>query len=97
MKFSVYDYANRRYDVYDDGKPGPTHAPAPPVASLGGIGATPEGAAWRLPVGARKVGTSEMPVGRVASLGGDPAGAEMDLSRVAIGVGIAYLAWRVFR
>lgn len=94
MIFSVFNHGSRSYDYYDDGKPGATHAGAPPLLTLGGIGETPEGAAWRVPMGAKKIGSGDMPKGRVASLGGDPGSG---LPRLGIMAGLAYLAWRAFR
>lgn len=94
MIYSVYNYGARSYDYYDDGKPSGTHAGAPPIISMGGIGETPEAAAWRVPVGAKKIGSGDLPRGRVASLGGDPGS---DLPRLGIAIGLAYVAWRVFR
>lgn len=95
MRYSIYNYGTKSYDYYDDGKPSSTHAGSPPFVSLGGIGETPEGAAWRLPMGARKVGSGEFPQGRIASLGGLESGADVvKLGALALA---AYFAWRHFR
>lgn len=93
MRFSVYDYTRRAYDYYEAPGPGGTHAGSPPVVrTLGGVGAPPERASWRLPPGARKVGSGEMPVGRIASLSG--ADGFLD-PRYLVAAGIAaYLLWR---
>lgn len=96
MKYSVYDYTRRVYDYYDAPGPGGTHAGSPPLTpKIGGLGESPDQAAWKLPVGARKVGSGEMPQGRIASMNGadsvsDPA------NMVAYAV-IAYVAWRILR
>ncbi len=96
MKFSVYNYGSKSYDYYDDGKPSSTHAGAPPYTQLAGtIGKTPEGAAWRLPVGAKKVGSGELPRGRIASLGGISSGS--DVVKYGVLAVAAYFAWRHLR
>lgn len=92
--YSVYDYTRKVYDYYEGSGPGGAHAGAPLVGSLGGIGATPEQAAWSLPAGARKVGSGELPKGRIASLGGletQPAIVKLGLAALA-----AYAAWKVW-
>jgi hypothetical protein len=95
MRYSVYNYGTKSYDYYDDGKPSPTHAGPPPVAPMGDIGETPEAAAWRVPIGARKVGSGELPQGRIASMGGLPIGGDaVKLGLLAVA---AYFAWRHFR
>lgn len=96
MRFSVYNYGTKSYDYYDDGQPSSTHAGPPPIATLGdAVGESPEGAAWRVPLGAKKVGSGELPQGRVASLGGfvSDSGA-LRLGVIALA---AYFAWRHFR
>lgn len=93
--YSVYNYGSKSYDYYDDGQPAPTHAGPPPIAPMGGIGETPESAAWRLPLGARKVGSGDLPRGKIASLGGtDTAG---DLGKLAVIAGVGYLIWKHWR
>ena len=98
--YSVYSYDRREYDYYDATGPGGTHASAPPrPPAQFAAGATPEAATWRLPFGAKKVGHGPMPKGRIAStglhLGG--LGDLGEISRYAVVVGIAYLAWRWLR
>ncbi len=102
MRYSVYDYTRRAYDYYEAPGPGGTHAGSPPMAkSLGGIGAPPDRASWKLPLGARKVGTGERPQGRIASLGG----AELDLAgladsepvRLGLYAVLVYVGWRALR
>jgi hypothetical protein len=102
MQYSVYDHGSRLYTYYQDGRTEGTHAGAPSVLASGKIGVPPDAGAWRLPLGAKKVGTGELPRGRIASRGGGPLAA-VDLGSpqnmvVAIGVGyLAYLAWRKWR
>lgn len=96
MMYSVYDYTARRYDYYDAPGPGGTHAGAPPITkTLGGLGSTPDQASWKLPPGARKVGSGDLPQGRIASL----AGADLlsDPLRLGVCAVIAYVAWRALR
>ncbi len=97
MRYSVYDYTRHEYDYYEGPGPGGTHAGAPTKPrSVGEIGASPESTAWKLPAGARKVGSGEMPIGRIASLDG----AEelfSDPMRLAVYAAVAYVAWRVLR
>ncbi len=95
MKYSVYDYTRRVYDYYDASGPGGTHAGSPPVVRpMGGVGVGPDSASWRLPMGARKVGSGEMPQGRIASLSGADLADVPHLLTYAVA---AYLAWRLFR
>ena len=100
MIWSVWNYARQEYDYYQGGSRTGTHAGAPPAPPLRHkIGATPESASWRMPLGARKIGSGPMPKGRIASTGvslgmGD---AVSEIPRAAIVVGLVYLAWRTFR
>ena len=96
MKYSVYDYTRRAYDYYEAPGPGGTHAGSPAVArSLGQIGTAPDRASWRLPLGAKRVGSGERPQGRIASLG------SMDLTSNPLRLGIlavlAYVGWRALQ
>lgn len=95
MRYSVYDYTRRVYDYYEAPGPGGTHATSPVFAkSMNEMGSSPERASWKLPMGARKVGSGEHPEGRIASMG------EFDLSDPLVLVGcavIAYLGWRALR
>jgi hypothetical protein len=107
MRYSVYDYTRRQYDYYEAPGPGGTHAGSPPMAktpsdALGNlvsqshrIGESPESAAWKLPLGARKIGSGERPQGRIASLGG--AELASDPLRLGIYAILAYLGWRAIR
>lgn len=94
MIYSVYNVGSRSYDYYEAPSAPATHAPAPALVSMGGIGIAPEAAAWRVPPGARKVGAGELPKGRVASLGGFQSGDGVRLGMLALS---AFLAWRYLR
>lgn len=95
-RYSVYDYTRRAYDYYDAPGPGGTHAGSPPVVrAMGGAGASPERASWKLPLGARKVGTGEMPQGKIAALNG--ADGLTDPTHLIAYALAAYVAWRMFR
>lgn len=95
-RYSVYDYTNRRYDYYEAPDAGGTHAGSPPVVrTRGGVGTSPDQAAWRLPVGAKRVGSGEFPQGKIAS----DLGA-LDLAQPApllVYGALAYVAWRFLR
>jgi hypothetical protein len=98
VRYSVYDYTRHEYDYYEGDGPGGTHAGAPPKPrAVGEIGAAPESSAWKLPAGARKVGSGDMPMGRIASLGGADGDLFSDPMRLATYVAIAYVAWRALR
>lgn len=94
MTFSVWNYATKRYDYYEGGQQTGSHAGTPPSSVVGSqMGASPEQAAWRLPVGARQVGTGAIARGRIASLGNDG----FDLPPLAIPIALGALAlyfWR---
>lgn len=99
MRYSIYRYPTRSYDYYEDGRTSATHAGAPPVRGRSELGATPEQVAWVLPAGARKVGSGEFPIGRVATDGagaalGDLTAEPMKLGMLAL---VAFVAWRTFR
>lgn len=98
MIFSVYQYGSKSYDYYDDGQPSTTHAGAPPLGSTSSadIGRTPEASAWRVPIGATKIGSGEMPRGRVASMGGVAEGGGGLVKYGALACAV-YLAWRYLR
>jgi hypothetical protein len=69
INFSVFDTKSKTYDVYEGPYDGRIHAGTPPTRKTMALGATVEQAAWPLPFGSKKVGTSVKPVGKVASLG----------------------------
>jgi hypothetical protein len=99
--YSVYSYDRREYDYYDAPGPGGTHASAPPKApARHATGATPEGATWHLPFGAKKVGKGALPKGRIATTGvhlGGLGDLGIDMPRAVVIAGIAVLAWRYLR
>lgn len=100
MIYSVYDHTTKTYDYYEGPGPSGTHATAPPVPLVQGeLGATVEQASWKVPPGARKIGSGEIPRGRIAAQGGlgDIVIAGQSLGRLALFGGLAYLAWRHFR
>lgn len=69
MIYSVYKYG-RGYDYYEGPSDGKTHAGTPPRARAAAmLGATPEQAAWKVPAGAKHVGSGTAPRGRIASMG----------------------------
>ena len=99
MRYSVWNYRERRFDYYD--APGPqegTHVGAPPQPLVRSpMGATPDQAAWKLPTGARKVGSGAQAHGKVASLGdtGTSLLGMLPPAPVSIGIGLAaYLLLR---
>ena len=101
MRYSVYNYETRQYDYYEGTGPKGTHAGAPPVS--GGrsqLGATVEQFAWRLPASAQKVGSGELPQGRVASTGrASSLGDFVDSDMVKWGTlaAIVYIGWSHLR
>jgi hypothetical protein len=96
--YSVWSYPKKEYSYYEGGSPSGTHAGAPPAPmTRGEIGAVPEAATWRLPMGARRVGSGPMPRGRIATISGVALGDIGELAGVGIWIGVAYLAWRAFR
>lgn len=96
MRYSVYDYTRRVYDYYDGDGPSGAHAGSPPTASpIKDLGAPPERACWKLPAGAKKVGTGSLPQGRIASL--DGADTFSSPTGVLVVAGLAYAAWRIFK
>ncbi len=100
MIYSVWNPAVRLYDVYETAEVRPTHAAGPGRTVSRALGASPEEAAWRLPMDARKTGTSAMPKGRIASTvsGGGALGDVLDGLPSwwpVAAVGLGYLAWRM--
>lgn len=99
--WSVWNYDRQEYDYYEGGRPKGTHASSPPkTVGRSALGATPEQAAWKLPLGAKHVGSGSMPRGRIAS---SSAGVGMgdtdlgDVGKLAAIVGGAWLAWKVMK
>ena len=96
MRYSVYDYSRHAYDYYEAPGSGGTHAGSPPKPrGVGDIGASADRASWKLPVGAKKVGTGFLPQGRIASLDGADFGWNLtDLLPWAV---LAFVGWRILR
>jgi hypothetical protein len=99
MIYSVYNHDRKVFDYYEGMGPGGTHAGAPPSPLFGGgIGVAPEVAAWKVPPGARKVGSGELPRGRVASFGTvGGLGDILDSTSPVLLLVAGYLAWRYLR
>lgn len=102
MRYSVWNYPLRQYDYYEDGRqPKATHASAPPSKLVRErIGLVPEAATWKLPMDAKKVGTGDLPQGRIASPQGSMAGLgdiTVSVSTLGIAAILGYLAWRQLR
>jgi hypothetical protein len=96
MKYSVWNNASRRYDYYQAQGDARIHAGAPPRASTTELGATPEQAAWPLPASAVKVGSGDLPEGRIAST--LPAGTYAINFKESIVYGIiGYLLWKAIK
>ena len=97
MRYSVYDFTRHAYDYYEASGPGGTHAGSPPAPrSIGDIGAPPNRASWRLPLGARRVGTGYLPQGRIASLDGTDDMLSSPTTLIAYAA-LGYVAWRILR
>lgn len=96
MRYSVYDHTRHLYDYYEAPGPSGTHAGSPPrPRSVGDIGAPVDRASWRLPLGAKKMGSGYLPQGRIASLSGsDSTWSLTDLLPYAV---LAYVGWRIIR
>lgn len=96
MKYSVYDYTRHAYDYYEGPGPGGTHAGSPPAPrGVGDIGASPETASWKLPAGAKRIGSGVLPQGKIASL--DGADMFSDPAQLAVYAALVYFAWRISR
>jgi len=97
MIYSVFDHNRGVYDYYEGAGPGGTHAGSPALSPTRSqdVGKAPVHAAWRLPPGAKRVGSGEFPQGSIASLSGvDSASGGIPFLGYAA---IAYLAWRFLR
>jgi hypothetical protein len=98
--YSVYNYDRREYDYFDAPGPKGTHAEAPPKPLLAptSMGVAPEAATWKLPIGAKRIGSGPMPKGRVASSGGGALGGVVpEGATVPIAIGLVILAMRFFK
>ena len=103
MQYSVYNAGTRKYDYYEDGRAETTHAGAPTVLATGkarGLGLAPEAATWKLPWGARRTGSGDLPKGRIASTS-SALGELVEFGPVPLGTvlaaGAVYLAWRILK
>ena len=68
MTYSVWNQAAGAYDYYEvPGSPGKVNAPVPTHLRQTKLGMTAREAAWRLPSGAKLVGSGAEARGRVAS------------------------------
>jgi len=93
MIYSVWNYGTRQYDYYKAGVAGPIHAGTAPKAIVSSpLGATPEQAAWPVPVGAVKVGSGTQARGRIASFGDVSTTSSMMIPLVAIVASVYFLA-----
>ena len=92
MRYSVWNPATRSYDYYEAQGDASIHAGAPPRAASSALGATPEQAAWPLPEDARRVGSGEMPQGRIASR--DGGGFELDIPQALFWGAFGYFVYR---
>lgn len=100
MIFSVYSYDRRQFDYFEAPGPKGTHAGAPPRSLLGAssTGVAPEVATWKLPIGAKKVGSGPLPKGRVASNGSAMGlGGLSEAVSIPIALGVILLAARFLR
>lgn len=104
MLYSVYNYGTKLYDYYAvNGGGRSAHAPAPQRArGASAMGATPEQAAWKLPAGARHVGSGEEARGLIASsnggggLGGIIGDSATGFELVGAGI-LLFTLWKVFK
>lgn len=96
MIYSVWNQAAKAYDYYETPETADTaNAPKPQHIPTGTIGATVDQIGWPLPSGAKKIGTGELPEGRIASTTSSvAAGYASKVFRYAVIGGIGYALWR---
>jgi hypothetical protein len=94
VKYSVWNPSTRAYDYYTAQGDAGIHAGAPPRASTSALGATPDQAAWPLPADATKVGSGELPQGRIAST--EPKGA-VSFNAMFLYAAAGYFLWRMIK
>ena len=99
MIYSIWNYGSRQYDYYESGgSPSTTHAATPGRPLFGNkLGVTPEQAAVKLPLGARKVGSGTAARGSVASRASMAGFEPSSITSLLIASGLAYAAWRYLR
>lgn len=95
--YSIYNYGTRKYDYYRGHGDGATHAAPSRIRGQSDIGAIPEQAAVILPAGAVKIGSGDLPRGRIATRDAMGEYGVGDVPRYAIYALVAYLAWKVIR
>lgn len=89
MIYSVWNQGAGAFDYYqDDRVQAVLNAEAPTHIASRALGSTVEQAAWPLPADARPIGRGDVPMGRVASRGGQAlsGGGDGDLGLVRIGL-----------
>jgi hypothetical protein len=102
--YSVWNQAGGRYDYFEDRTPDDrANAPAPKhLKQSATLGLAPEEAMWPLPSGAKRKGSGDKPVGRIArrgnggALGDDLGGFEVSTPIVALLAiwGVTWYLWR---
>lgn len=101
ITYSVYDPSTRSYDYYQSSQRSGTHTGSPPMWwGRNALGATPEQAAWKVPADAKKIGSGDMPIGRVATIGGSISLGDIDMSSPMtwiVAAALAYVAWKGLR
>lgn len=98
--YSVWSYDRQIYDYYLGDGPNGTHAGAPPRRASSSLGQIAERSTWSVPMGAKKIGSGELPRGRIASF--DAGGGSLgDLTSSGPGLAfaavVAYFAWKALR
>ncbi len=88
--FSVWDDGLERYDYYVGRDTPPSAIRSEPNPQLGAV---PEDAADRLPIGARKVGSGDVAIGHIA----EPGINMYSVGRFALMGLAAYGAWMLFK
>lgn len=99
MIYSVFRADRKVYDYYEDSRTDARAPVATHVRKVSPLGATAEAASWRLPLGARKIGSGPTPRGMVAvdgvatALAGDSPIGGISWSWLAAGAA-AFLLWK---
>lgn len=88
--FSVWNQARGGFDYYQDGRAQATlNAERPSHLKARTLGSTVEQAAWPLPSDAKLVGHGDVPIGRIAAVGGRALGASDESSWLRVGLLLA--------